>query len=168
MGLHVVVVDEAEHVNAFGGVDVDISAAVDGLSADDAAVDVDHLDNGITFVANDPIVIVKESEVIVVVCVPANEHQLEAAGVVRRVGLEGVARVGEEVNVVSGQIINKVEIVEADFLSSEAEGVVAVLFSLEAEGQLALVLGVDDGVWAAGGLHRNARWRGRWWRHVCW
>ena len=38
------------------------------------------------------------------------------------------------------------EIIEVDFLSSEAEGVVAVLFSLEAEGQLALVLGVDDGV----------------------
>ena len=48
LDLHVVAIDEAEHVDALGGVDVDVGAAVDAFALEDAAVDVDHLQGGFT------------------------------------------------------------------------------------------------------------------------
>ena len=56
--LHVVAVDEANHVNSRGSVDGLADAAVDGLTAEDATVEVNHLQGGTTFVADDPATVV--------------------------------------------------------------------------------------------------------------
>ena len=52
--LHVVAVDEANHVNARRSVDSLADAAVDSLAAEDAAVEVNHLQGGLALVAHDP------------------------------------------------------------------------------------------------------------------
>ncbi len=43
LDFHVVAVDQAQHVDTGGLVEADGGVAVDGLAADDAAGDVDHL-----------------------------------------------------------------------------------------------------------------------------
>ena len=62
MDLGVVAVDEADHVDAGCAVDVDAGAAVDVLAAEDAAVDVDDLDGGLTLVVDDEVAVAEEGE----------------------------------------------------------------------------------------------------------
>ena len=72
LDLHIVSVHEAEHVDALGGVDVDVGAAVDAFALEDAAVDVDHLQGGVAFVVDDEAAVAIEGEVVVVVA--GGEH----------------------------------------------------------------------------------------------
>lgn len=60
--LHVVAVDEANHVNARCGIDGLADAAVDGLAAEDASVDVDDLKGGFALVGDNPVAVAEESE----------------------------------------------------------------------------------------------------------
>ena len=62
LSLDIVAVDEAEHVDARGGVHLDGGVAVDGLGADDAASHVDDMQLGVAFVADDPFVAVEVGE----------------------------------------------------------------------------------------------------------
>ena len=136
MGSHVVAVDEAEHVDAGCGVDADAGAAVDGLAAEDASGDVDHLEGSLTVVVDDEVAVAEEGEA-VVVGVAGGEDDLEAVGVVRGEGVEAVGRVVEEVDVGTGHVVDEVQVVEADLLAGEAEGEAAVVLGLEADRHLA-------------------------------
>ena len=51
--LHVVALDEADHVDARGTADLHLVAAAEGLATDDVAKHVNHLDSGLTFDAED-------------------------------------------------------------------------------------------------------------------
>ena len=51
---HILAVDEAEQVDSRSGFDLLGAVAVDFFAAQDAAVDINHLENGIAFVADDP------------------------------------------------------------------------------------------------------------------
>ena len=108
MDLHVVAIDEADHVDARSGVDVEVGAAVDAFAADDAAVDIHHLNVSVAFVVDDEAAVAIEGEVIV--GVTGGEHEFEAAGIVGRAGLEAVARVAEQVDVVAGHVVDEVEV----------------------------------------------------------
>ena len=92
-------------------------AAVDGLAAQDAAVKVDDLQGGFALVGDDPTAVEEEGEavivaIIVVVGVPANEHEAEAAFIVRHLGVEGVRRRLQQVNIRTSEVINQVEVME--------------------------------------------------------
>ena len=65
--LHAVAIHETEHVDAVGGVDVDVGAAVDAFATDDAAVLVDHLQCGLgswacRSIVDDPVAIAIEGK----------------------------------------------------------------------------------------------------------
>ena len=60
--LHVVAVDEANHVNARCGIDGLADTAVDGLAAEDASVDINYLQGSAAFVADKPASIAIESK----------------------------------------------------------------------------------------------------------
>ena len=101
LGLHVVAVDQAQHIYARRSIDSLANTAVHGIVAEDAAVGINYLQDSLTLVADDPVAVAKEGEgPIIIVCVPTNEHQLETALIVRRLGLEAVARVDKQVNVI--------------------------------------------------------------------
>ena len=70
--LHIIPIDKSNHIHSRCGMDALADAAVDGLAAEDAAIDVNHLQGGFTFVADDPVTIAIESKgLIVAVCVLA-------------------------------------------------------------------------------------------------
>ena len=146
LDLHVVAVDEAQHVDTRSGVHVDVGAAVDAFAAEDAACDVDHLQGGGAIVVDDEAAIAEEGEVVVIAVVASGEHELETVGIVGRLGLEAVARGLEQVDVLAGQVVDEVQIGEADVLAVEAQGVAAVLLGLEADGHLTHLFAADDGV----------------------
>ena len=148
MHFHVVAVDEAEHVDAGGLVEVDGGVAVDGLAADEASHDVDDLQGGFTQVADGPVGAVEVGEGLggLFVGAVALEHQAEAVGVVACAGLEGVARGLEQVDVHAGHIVDEVEVIHLHVLGLHGEGVGAVLAGLEADGHLGLVGAANDGV----------------------
>ena len=128
---------------------IDADAAVDGLAADDAAQHVDDLQGGFALVANDELAVAEEGEgLIATVCIPVggNEHQLEAALVVRRLGIEGVARRGQQVYIGAGHVIDEVEVVHFHVLGVDREGVLAVLVGAEVDGHFTLAVAADDGV----------------------
>ena len=123
-------------------------AAVDGFAAEDATVEVDDLQGGLAFVADDPAAIAEERKtrfVGALACTVSNEHQFEAAFVVGCEGVEGVARVGEQVNIIACLVIDEVEISECDFLIVETQHVVAVLRSLEVKRHLSHAFSADNG-----------------------
>ena len=147
--LHIISVHEAHDVHACAEVvgrkgDV----AVDGLADDDAARHVDHLQGGLTDVADAPFAAVEESEGLIAILVSAvrAEDELEARGVVRCLGLEAVARFNEQVDIGTGHIINKVEVVHLQVLGINGNSVAAVVFSLEADGHLTFVGAAHHGV----------------------
>ena len=145
LDLHVVAIDEAEHVDALGSVDVDVGAAVDAFALHDAAVDVDHLQGGVAFVVDDEAAVAVEGEGVVVV-VTGGEHEGEAAFAVGGLSIEAVARGGEQVDVVAVHVVDEVEVAEAHFLAAEVEGVVAVLFSFEVDGHFTHSVAIDHSV----------------------
>ena len=146
LDLHVVAVDEAQHVDTRSGVHVHIGAAVDALALHDAARDVDHLQGGGTIVVDDEATIAEEGEVVVIAVVARGEHELETVGIVGRLGLEAVARGLEQVDVLAGQVVDEVQVGEADVLAVEAQVVAAVLLGLEADGHGTHLFAADDGV----------------------
>ena len=68
--------------------------------------DIEDLEHAFTI--DDEFAVVEESKVAIVVLVVFihPEHQLEAALVICSLGLEAVARVGEEVGLDAGQVVN--------------------------------------------------------------
>ena len=140
MDFHVVAVDQAQHVDAGGLVEADGGVAVDGLAADDAAGDVDHLQGGVAGVADGPAAAVEEGEGLGGLFVDAvgAKHQAEAARVVVGASLEGVVRGGEQVDVGAGHIIDEVEVVHVDVLGLNGDGIGAVFAGAEADGHFAL------------------------------
>ena len=149
LGLDVVAVDEAEHIDSGGGVDLGGGVAVDGLGAEHAAGHIDNLQGGFTFVVDGPIVTIEEGEVVGVLLVDAAvgaEHEAEAAGVVGDLSLEAVARVGNQVDVGAGHVVDEVEVLHLNVFGVDAEGVGAVLFSFEADRHFTDFFSVDDGV----------------------
>ena len=151
LGLDVVAVDEAEHIDSGGGVDLGGGVAVDGLGAEHAAGHIDNLQGGFTFVVDGPIVTIEEGEVVGVLLVDAAvgaEHEAEAAGVVGDLSLEAVARVGNQVDVGAGHVVDEVEVLHLNVFGVDAKGVGAVVFSLEADRHLTFGFAADDCVFA--------------------
>ena len=111
----VLTLDQADHIDAGGAVDGLADAAVYGLAAQDAPHGIDDLEGGLAFVGDDPVAVAEEGEVFVFVFVivfVGHEHQFETAGVVAGLGGEGVARSGEEVHIVTCEVVDQVEIGE--------------------------------------------------------
>lgn len=75
---HVVALDEAEHVDTVGGLEIQVVCAFNLSAAHDATGDVHHLKDGLAVVADDPAAVAIERERVIVVGIAANEHQLEA------------------------------------------------------------------------------------------
>ena len=89
--LHVVAVDETQHVNARRSVDGLADAAIDGLAAEDASVDINHLQDGLAIVADDPVAVAEEREAVASGFVAVGtKYQAETALIVRRLGGESV------------------------------------------------------------------------------
>lgn len=65
MCLHIVAVDQPQHVHAVGGIEALAEGAVDGFAADDTAGDVDHLQGGFTLVVDDDLTVENEGEVVI-------------------------------------------------------------------------------------------------------
>ena len=74
------------------------------------------------------------------------KHQAETAFRVTHIGLEGIARGLEQVDVVAIHVVNEVHITELDILCSEAQRVATVFLSLEVDGHLAHALAVHQGI----------------------
>ena len=62
LDLNILSIDEAEHIHARCSVDGLADAAVDGLAAQDAAVEVNYLQGGLTLVVDDPAAVAEEGE----------------------------------------------------------------------------------------------------------
>ena len=62
LGLHVVAVDEAEHVDTGSGLYGLAARATDALAAQDAARNVNHLQGGIAIVADHPVAVAVEGK----------------------------------------------------------------------------------------------------------
>ena len=62
-----------------------------------------------TLTVDDEVAVADEGEGVVCASVAFGEHQLEAAGVVVGLGLECVARGGEQVDVGTGQVVDQTE-----------------------------------------------------------
>ena len=73
----------------------------------------------------------RKRRLIVVVCVPADEHEAETRGVIRRLGLKGVFWRLQHIHIRTSQIINEMQIIEIHILDAEGQGVGAVAFRLE-------------------------------------
>ena len=118
LNLNVITVDEADHVDARGDVELALVAAAEGVARDHVAEDVDDLDGSLTLDAEDAEVAhaVDEAEAVAVGAGAGGEDQLEALGEVGDLCVEGVARVGKQVYVVAGEVIDEVQVAEADFL----------------------------------------------------
>ena len=92
---HAVAVDQAQHVDAGGRVDGLRRGAADAVVAQDVAQHVDHLQRRVAFVVDHPHAVAVEREgsfAVLFAVVTGSEHDLEAALVVRRLGVEGVGR----------------------------------------------------------------------------
>ena len=74
------------------------------------------------------------------------KHQAETAFRVTHIGLEGIARGLEQVNVVAIHVVNEVHISKLDILCIEAQRVATVFLSLEVDGYLAHALTAHHGV----------------------
>ena len=64
LGLDLVTLDELEHIDAGFGVDADVLTAVDVVAADDAAEDIDDVEDGIAVVVDDEVAVVIEGELV--------------------------------------------------------------------------------------------------------
>lgn len=115
---HIVAVDEAEHVNASGGLEVQAVAAFNLLVAHDVAGDVNNLQGGLAVVVDNPVAVVLEDEVVVGTIV-SGKHQLKAVGGICRQGVEGVARDHEQVNILTRLVVDEVQIVEVDLFGAK-------------------------------------------------
>ena len=62
LDLHVFTIDEAEHVNARRSLESFADAAVDGLAAQDAAIEVDDLQGGFAGIVDNPAAVAHEGE----------------------------------------------------------------------------------------------------------
>ena len=62
LDFHIVSIDEAEHVDTRGSVNLNASIAVDGLATKNATVHVNHLQGGTALVADDPVAVAEEGE----------------------------------------------------------------------------------------------------------
>ncbi len=145
---HVVAVDESHDIHAWGHVELLLVAAAEGLAAEDASCDVHHLDGGFAFDAEDAQVAsaVDEAEAVALDAATRGEHQLKAAGIIRRLRVEVVARVGQQVHIVAGEVIDEVQVAERDLLVGEAQRVAAVLLSLEVDRDFARLTSIDYSV----------------------
>ena len=59
---HILSFDESKHIHASGLVDGLAYAAVDLLTDEDTAVHVNHLQGGMTLIADDPVAVAEEGE----------------------------------------------------------------------------------------------------------
>ena len=107
------------------------------------------------FAIDDNIPVADEREgFIVAVCVPANEHQFEATGVVSGFGLEGVIPLApfrkgepsEQVNICACKIIDEMQIAHLHAFGVDGNGIGAILGGLKVQRQFALGIGIGDGV----------------------
>ncbi len=148
LSLDIVAVDEAEHIDTRCGVHLDGGVAVEGLVADDAARHVDDMQLGVAFVVDDPFATVEVGEVFAAFFDTGGVlvYQLETAGIVGGVGLEGVTRVGKQVDVHARHVVDKVEVIHFNVVGIDAEGISAIVGSLETDRHLAFVVAADDGV----------------------
>ncbi len=149
LDLHVVAVDESDHVDARSVVDLALIAATEGLAADDVAEDVNHLDGGLTLDAKDAEVAagVDEAEAVAFGARAGGKHQLEAALVVGGAGVEAVARAGEQVDIFACEVVDEMQVAEVNVFVGETQRVAAVLLRLEVDGHLAhMAFGRGDGV----------------------
>ena len=140
--LHAVAIHKAQHVDARGLVEADVDVAIDGLAADHAASDVDHLQSGFAIIVDHPFATVEVGErfdVVLIHVVAGGVDEFEAVGIVGRAGCEGVARVGQQVDIGASKVVDEVEVFHLDVLSVDAEGVGTVLGSVEADGSGVLV-----------------------------
>lgn len=87
------------------------------LVAQDVASDVNDLQGGLAIVADNPVAVVLEDEVVVSTIV-SGKHQLEAVGGICCQGIEGVARNQEQVNILTRLVVDKVQIVEVDIFGA--------------------------------------------------
>ena len=148
MGLHTVCADEAEHVDARGGVDGLAGVAADGFAAQDAAREVDDLQGGLARVADDPLAAVEVGEGVAGFVLGDGaraKHQAETALVVAGGGVEGVARCGQQVNVVARHVVDEVEVVHLHAFGGDGEGVLSIGVGAEVDRHFALAFGADDG-----------------------
>ena len=132
----ILAIDEAEHIDACGLVDVDVGIAADGLAAEHTAHHVDDLQGGVATIVDNPFAAVEEGEGLIgIVFFDAGgvEHQAEAAFVVVGVGLEGVARVGQQVDVDAGLVVDEVEVSHFGVAHFNADGVNAVFGGAEVD-----------------------------------
>ena len=138
MDLHVVAVDEAEHVDTRSSLNADAGGAVDVFALHDATSHVDQLQHGVAFVADDDFAVAEEGEFVTVLfdTGEASEHQGEAGGVVVHSGVEAVARVSQQVDIGTGHIVDEVEVFHLYVSSVDGEGVGAIGSSLEVERHL--------------------------------
>lgn len=59
---HILSIDESKHIHASGLVDGLAYAAVDLLTAEDTAVHVNHLQGGMTLIADNPVAVAEAGE----------------------------------------------------------------------------------------------------------
>ena len=62
LGLHIIVIDEAKHVDTAAHIDGLVEATIDGLGAEDTARQVDHLEGGYAFVGDDEFIVGDKGE----------------------------------------------------------------------------------------------------------
>ena len=123
-------IDEAEHINARNGFDVLAIATMNLFATHDAARDVNHLEGGITIVVDDPVAVIVEAED-VIIADASGKHQFETAGIIRCAGIKTVNWGLEQVDIYTCQIINEMEVTEANLLGIDTNGVGTVLVSRE-------------------------------------
>ena len=100
---------ESQHIHTGSGIQFDAADTVDLLGDDDAAHHVDDLEGALT--VDDDVAVAHEGKVAAVAGVAGGEHQAEAAGVVVGVGFEAVTRVGQQVNIGAGQVVDEVQVI---------------------------------------------------------
>ena len=147
LSLHLVAVDETEHINAVSDGGHADAVAVDHLRADDAARQVDHLQRSVVVDAvEDDGSVADEGEVVThVIAALSAEHQAEAAFVVVALGIEGIARGGDQIYIGTRDVINKVQIIHLHVLGVDADGVGAIFGSLEVDWHFTAGFSADDG-----------------------
>ena len=90
LGSDLIVIKESQYIDSVGFLNGDAGFAVDGPAAEDAAGEVDDLEDGFSFVVDDPFAAVEGGEVVGVAI--GVEHQEEAAFVIAGARLEGIVR----------------------------------------------------------------------------
>ena len=128
-------------------------AAVDGLVAEDASVDVDDLQGGFAFIEDDPVAVAEESEGRVGPFGSfgglGGEDKAEARGVVAGLRGKGIGWHLQQVDVGTSHIINKVQITHLHALGIDRNLVSAVLLGLEIQRHFALAVAEGNGVFLA-------------------